>query len=56
MDVYEAGCKGVDWIHLDLDRNKREHCNEISGSIKCGEIFDHSKNYFILKKESAPWS
>ena len=30
--------------------------NEISGSVKCGEILDQVKTCYPLKKVSAPWS
>jgi hypothetical protein len=30
--------------------------NELSGSIKRGEFLDYLKTYWLLKKDSAPWS
>jgi hypothetical protein len=33
-----------------------EHGNELSGSIKCREIFAYLHNWRLLKKASAPWS
>jgi hypothetical protein len=42
-DLHEVGCKGMDWIDLDQDRDRMVGCfecgNEPSGSIKCGEFF-----------------
>jgi hypothetical protein len=44
MDLREIGFAGVDWIHLDQDRDRWpalvKHGNEPSGSIKCGEFLD----------------
>jgi hypothetical protein len=33
-----------------------EHGNEPSGSIKGGEFLDLLSDYYLLKKDSAPWS
>jgi hypothetical protein len=33
-----------------------EHGNELSGSIKCWEIFELLRNWWLLKKDSTPWS
>jgi len=30
--------------------------NEPSGSIKCGEIFDHLRTGYLFKKDYDPWS
>jgi hypothetical protein len=32
-----------------------EHGNEPSGSIKGGEFLDQLNEYWLLKKDSAPW-
>jgi hypothetical protein len=31
-------------------------CNELSGSIKCGEFFERLRNCSLLKRDSAAWS
>ena len=33
-----------------------ESGDEVSGSIKCGEFFDWLRNYWLFKKDSAPFS
>jgi hypothetical protein len=33
-----------------------EHGNELSGSIKGGQLFDYLSDYLLLKKDCAPWS
>ena len=49
------GWCGVGWIRLAQDTNKwRVHINtvlEISGSIKCEEIFVYVKNYQVFQQQ-----
>jgi hypothetical protein len=33
-----------------------EHSNESSGSIKGGQFLDHLSDYWLLNKDSGPWS
>jgi hypothetical protein len=33
-----------------------EHGNEPLGSIKCWEILEQLSNWWLFKKDSAPWS
>jgi hypothetical protein len=33
-----------------------EHGNDSSGSIKCWEILEEMRNWWLLKKGSVPWS
>jgi hypothetical protein len=33
-----------------------EYSNEPWGSIKYGEFFNYLSNYWLLKKDSIPWS
>jgi hypothetical protein len=33
-----------------------EKGNELSGSVKGGELLERLSVYYLLKKESAPWS
>jgi hypothetical protein len=33
-----------------------EHSNEPSGTIRGGEFLDWLSDYYILKKDCAPWS
>ena len=44
MDVREVGWEGMNWVDLAQDRGRWmgccECCNELSGSIKCGEFLD----------------
>jgi hypothetical protein len=41
MDLTKTGWSGMDWIHMDQDRDMwraRGHSNELYGSIKCRKI------------------
>jgi hypothetical protein len=43
MDLREIGWDGMDWIDLAQYSDQwraREHSNEPSGSIKCGEVLE----------------
>jgi hypothetical protein len=40
MDIQEVGSGSMDWVELAEDRGTCECGNELSGSIKCGEILD----------------
>jgi hypothetical protein len=40
MDLRETGWGDLHWIHLAQDRDRCDHGNEISGSIKCWEILE----------------
>jgi hypothetical protein len=51
----------VDWIHLALDRNKWregscERGNEPWRFIKGRKLLDYLSDYWLLKKDSAPWN
>jgi hypothetical protein len=50
----------MDWIHLAQNRDQMEgSCerdNEPSSSIKCWEILKYLSDWWLLKKDSAPWS
>jgi hypothetical protein len=59
MDLRGIGWGGMDWIALAQDRDQLRalvHGNEPSGSIKCLEILEYLRNWWLLKKGSAPWS
>jgi hypothetical protein len=53
----EIGWDGMDWIHLDQDREGScEHSNEPSGSIKYWEVLEQQSDWRLPKKGSAPFS
>jgi hypothetical protein len=55
MDHREIGWGDTDWIDLAQDRDQwRAPVN--TGSIKCWEILEWLRNWWLLKKGSAPWS
>jgi hypothetical protein len=56
MDLREIGWCDMDWIHMAEDRASCEHGNEPSGSIKCWKILVYLGDWWLLKKDSAPWS
>jgi hypothetical protein len=48
MDLREMGWEGVDWIHLDQDRDQWwccEHSNGPSGAIKGGDFLDYLSDH-----------
>jgi hypothetical protein len=54
MDFREIGFKGVEWMHMDRDRNEwRAFVN--FGFQKSRGISGLS-DYWLLKRDSAPWS
>jgi hypothetical protein len=54
-----AGC-GFDssgsWIKIRASGGPCEHGNEPSGYMKGGEFLDRLSDYYLLKKDLAPWS
>jgi hypothetical protein len=60
MDRTEIRRGGMDWIHLNQDRDQLEgsceHGNESSCSIKYWEILEYLSDWRLLKKGSTPWS
>jgi hypothetical protein len=43
MDLREIDWGGMDWIDLAQDRDQcraRDHCNELSGSMKCWQVLE----------------
>jgi hypothetical protein len=50
---------GFIWIRLGTSGRKGgscEHGNEPLGSIKGGEFLDWLSDYYLLKKDSVPWT
>jgi hypothetical protein len=64
MDLGEIGAGVVDWIYLVQDREQwralvnivMNYLYEPLDSIKCSEILEWLSNWWLLKKDSAPWS
>jgi hypothetical protein len=58
MDVTEIGWGGMDWIHLNMDRDQRQALanmvitNKSSGSIKHWEILEQLSACWLLTKDS----
>jgi hypothetical protein len=55
MDLGETGWEGINWIVLAQGKGFCERYNELSGSIKCWEVFEYQHNLRSLEKGSAPW-
>jgi hypothetical protein len=60
MDLTKIGLEDVDWMHLVQDRDQRRAIvntvMNLRGSIKQGESLEQLCDYYLLKKDSAPWS
>jgi len=56
MDLQEVGCGGLDWIDLAQDTERCKCSKELAGSIKCREFIDWLRKYWLLRKDSGPWS
>jgi hypothetical protein len=50
MDLGEMGWEGVDWMHLAQDRGQWAlvNSNELSGSVKRGELLDYRQIYSLF--------
>jgi hypothetical protein len=46
----------MDWIDLAQDRDQWRVLNELSGSVKCCEVFEQLSDWWLLKNGSAPLS
>jgi hypothetical protein len=59
MDHKKVGGEVLDWIHLAQDTVHWRIClhgDEPSDSINGGKFLNQLSDYFILKKNSVPWS
>jgi hypothetical protein len=60
MVLRKIGCENVKWIRLAQDKGQwRALVNTVmnlSDSIKWWRIFEWLSNYWLFKKDMAPWS
>jgi hypothetical protein len=58
LDLHRMSCECVVWIHLAEARvrvGSSENDNELSGSMKCGEVFDKSREHELFKTDCGLW-
>jgi hypothetical protein len=53
MGWYGLDSSGSRWGPVE---GSCEYGNELSGSIKCWEILEWVSDWWVLKKDSPPWS
>jgi hypothetical protein len=53
MEIRETGWDIIEWINLSQDR---DHYNGRSGSGNCCGIREWLRDWWLLNKDSAPWS
>jgi hypothetical protein len=53
MDLVEIGCEGVDWIHLDQDRD-RWRANAIALMMEAVSTSETSVNFYQTTRRNIP--